>query len=300
MLRSMTAFSRESHISPLGVFTLEIQSINRKFFELNLCLPKEISFLENLIREKVQKKTFRGKIHLSVIFEPSDDSPPILEVRPNVACALRYKNACLSLQRQLGIEDDKFAFSLLKEVLLQEKDIFSVSHPASRADTVKEEFFHALDKALNGLVVMKEKEGQYIQQDFILCLDRMQKNLSEVQQLSSRAPQKYRKRLEDRIKEILPNVFEHEERLLREVCIFAEKVDIHEEITRFFSHIEQFRSLMISKSIQVGKTLEFIIQEMLREINTIAAKSSDLEVSKTILSIKGDLEKLREQVHNIE
>jgi uncharacterized protein (TIGR00255 family) len=295
MLKSMTAFGRACLVTSLGRFIVEIQSVNRKHLEISTFLPKELIRFDPHIKNWIAALVSRGQIILKMTAVFENESP--LTVQPNLALARQYKNAWDQILENLGIEgeNEPFLRLLTKEsgILLYEENI---KNP--------EEYAHDLEKVVNAalqdLMVMKEKEGRILQEDILKRLQKVRSWMELVKKRAPEAPQKYRQKLIERIKELIEGNLEEDERILKEIAIYSEKVDITEEFTRFDSHLKQVEDLIQSETVPIGKTLEFLIQELNRETNTISAKSSDLDISKAVVEIKSELEKIREQIQNIE
>jgi uncharacterized protein (TIGR00255 family) len=291
LINSMTAFGRGEFRNKKGRFSVEIQSVNRKYLEITVVLPKQFTSLEPEIRNSVGTKLSRGKVNIVVDVEFNLDVVPL--VKPNIGMARALLKSYHEVADALGYEG-RIDFSSIirnREVI---EDVRSFeSMPEFRIAIMK-----ALSKALLEIQKMQMTEGRAIGADCIARLEIMQKSLREVKKNAVIVVDKYRRRLMERIKEITGNQPEKDERLLREVAIYADKTDITEEITRFDSHIAQFKSYMKSKE-SVGRTLDFLVQEMHREINTIGSKSADLMIANSVVLVKSELEKIREQVQNI-
>lgn len=294
MLKSMTAYGRSSLVSPLGRFTVEIQSVNRKYLEINTILPSEFFSFDNDIKKWISTVVGRGQITVKIraVFEKT--SP--LTVIPNFPLAFQIQKAWQSLAKQLNLKlDDK----RLVQILSATENILLYDDLQNETE-YKAILQQAVEEALAGLLSMKSVEGRTLCGDISARLDACSSMIVKIAEKAPGATTRYREKLLERIQEVLGASIENEERILREVCVFAEKLDIAEELTRFDSHLIQMRSLLKSESQSVGKTLEFLIQELNRETNTIASKSSDAEVSRLVIDIKTELERIREQIQNIE
>ena len=295
MLKSMTAFGRACITVPIGRFTVEIQSVNRKHLEINTLLPKELVRFDSEIKQWISTQVFRGQIIVKVTVCFEKDSPT--SVSPNLPLARQIKSAWNAIAEDLGLDPDKsFSLSLLSAesgVLLFDQDL---KDEAVYRQGLKE----GVEEALKYLVAMKLREGNTLKGDIAARLVRLEKSINLIAEKAPEAPKKYRQKLIERLEEVLKGCVENEDRILREVCVFAEKVDISEEITRFNSHLKQFESLLEGQFGGVGKTMEFLIQELNREANTIGSKSSDVEIVHQVVDIKAELERIREQIQNIE
>jgi uncharacterized protein (TIGR00255 family) len=294
MLKSMTAYGRASFRSQKGQFVAEIQSVNRKFLELNIFLPKELMRFDPDLRKWLSPHFSRGQITLkiSVYFE---ESVP-LTVQPNLALAKQVKEAWIILAEKLQVGVDQVNLSLLAKtegMLLFEENF-------QEEEVYREAIEHVVELALKGFLHMKSQEGAVLQTDILDRFVKMRSRIKLIEQKAPDAPKKYREKLMARLEEVLPGKIENDERLLREVAVFAEKIDITEEIIRFYSHLNHFEELIQADNSQIGKTLEFVLQELNREINTIGSKSSDLEIARCVIDIKSELERIREQIQNVE
>lgn len=290
MLRSMTAFGRGALDYEGMHFAVEIQSVNRKHLEIQIHLPRTLSILETEVRSRVANEVFRGQILVRVQVVFHGKSP--YRFQPNLPLAKEIKRAWDEIGEALGEK----AFS--SDALLASPDVLVSEIDEHEIKNIKGGLEQAIEKCLNELIHMKEKEGRAIEEDFLPRLKAMENKVLFIEELSKGAPEKWRKKILSRIEEIA-SLTETDERLLKEIALMAERLDITEECVRFRSHVMQFKDVMHQKGA-VGKTLEFILQELGREINTIGSKCQDVEISKTIIEVKGEIEKIREQVQNVE
>jgi uncharacterized protein (TIGR00255 family) len=294
MLKSMTAYGRANFHSEIGDFVIEIQSVNRKHLEVNVAVPKELSSFEIDLKKWLSPYVSRGQVNLRVTVSYENASPII--VNPNLPLARQIKHAWDLIGKHLQLEDREFDLSLLVNVegiLLFEENMQEGERYASALK-------QALDLAIEKFARMKKQEGAVLQADIVERIHKIQNWIKVVEQKAPYATKKYREKLLARLEEILPGSADNDERILREVAIFAEKIDIAEEITRFQCHIAHFEELIHSDMTSIGKTLEFVLQELNRETNTIGSKSSDLEIARHVIDIKSELERIREQIQNIE
>lgn len=294
MLKSMTAYGRSSIKVDVGLIVVEIQSVNRKHLEINVLLPKELEHFEIEVKKWVSPSISRGNVTIKIT--ASFDNKVPFTVRPNLPLALQVKQAWDQIAKHLQVNGCEFDLSLLADV----EDIFIIEQNRENEEIYREFLKKAVELAMKGFVHMKIHEGAALQTDIAGRLVKIHQFVKMVEERTPFASQKYREKLIARLEEILPGHIENEERILREVAVFAEKIDITEEITRFFCHLTRFEEMMQSDLIGVGKTLEFILQELSREINTIGNKSSDLDIARYVIDIKSELERIREQIQNIE
>ncbi len=293
MLKSMTAYARASVKKEIGRFVVEIQSVNRKFLEITTHLPHELLRFDGEIKKWVGESVARGQIHFK-LFVDFDKHTPIA-VKPNIPLIRQIKDAWDKIALELKVQD-KFTLDLLKD----EKGILLYTEEFEGEEVYRLGIKEAAELCLKELITMKQVEGAALYDDIKSRLELLQKSMNQIELLAPSATVKYREKLLSKLKEFLPGVVENEERILREVCLFAEKVDIAEEITRFNSHLKQFSDLLNSESGTIGKTLEFLVQEINRETNTIGSKASNVEVSRLVIEIKSELERIREQIQNVE
>lgn len=291
----MTAYVYTTFVLEHGTLSIEISSVNRRHLDVNSNLPTELSRLDPDIRKAVAAKNSRGNVSVRISLSLSDYAPVM--VKPNLPLVRQFATAWRAISSELGLAGDRqFDLSLLKG----EVGIFSYENTLSNDDAFCIEVMTLFEKALDELAVMKLKEGQALHKDIEERLKLLKELIEVIESKRNGATERYRERLIERLQEVIPGAFENEERILREICIYAEKIDITEELIRFRSHVDQFEKTMRNCSGGVGKKLEFLIQEMLREVNTIASKSSDIAVSHATVDMKGELEKIREQLQNIE
>jgi uncharacterized protein (TIGR00255 family) len=294
MFRSMTAYAYRSVATSIGQLTIELQSLNRKYLDVTTYLQRELSRYENDFKKLIGEQVKRGQVNVRVSLKCHEFSP--VRVTPNLSLAKQMKEAWDEISNELGLVNVPFDINLLKG----ETGVLSYEDSLGENKEVKAEILNALQLTVNELIVLKKHEGKALFEDVEVRVNQLAEWIETISGKSDGAVNRYRQKLIDRLEEVLPGSVENEERLLREVCLFAERVDIAEEITRFRSHINLIRKVMESKDVSIGKKIEFILQEMLREANTIGSKSSDVELSHLVVDIKGELEKIREQIQNIE
>lgn len=291
----MTAYGRSCVVSPLGRFSVEIQSVNRKHLEVNTVLPSEFLRFDAEIKKWVSNVVGRGQVNIKIHVAFEKTSP--LAAVPNIGLALQIQDAWQLLAKKLGLTLQDVE---MIKILSQTEDIILFDEDLKDEEGYKKVLQQAIEEALSQLSLMKDKEGQALLEDISRRLDILEVVIKKVAEKAPGATTRYREKLKERLQEVMQATEETEERILREVCLFADKIDIAEELTRFDSHLIQMRQLINSSGQAVGKTLEFLIQELNREINTIGSKSSDADVSRYVIEIKTELERIREQIQNIE
>ncbi|WP_088349575.1 YicC/YloC family endoribonuclease [Bacillus cereus] len=291
MISSMTGFGRSKVESDTFQITVEMKSVNHRFLEMSIRLPKQMMVFEDKIRKIIAQQVRRGRIEVSI----SIACEGLVERKLSV-------NWSLLEQYQSMMEDIKGKFQLQDSITLEQLMAMPEVTAIEEIENVNEHFenslYEAVRQAAHMLKTMRDGEGERLHKDIAYRLQEISNCVNAIIPHAPIVTQKYRERLENRLKE-LHNQDLDEQRLLTEVAIFAERCDIHEELVRLQSHLEQFReTLQIEEP--VGRKMDFIVQEMHREINTIGSKANDLTISKYVVEMKNNLEKIREQVQNIE
>jgi uncharacterized protein (TIGR00255 family) len=298
MLKSMTAYSRASERTQAVQFVVEIQTVNRKHLEITVTLPKELAFFDSDVRNWIAQRIARGQVSVKISVAFESESP--VEVKPNLPLIRQYKKAWDQIISELSIRPaDEAFFSLIGS----ESGIFLTEDCIKDKEDYRQSLKICVDKALESLIGMKKTEGAALQRDISIRLQNLKSSMSFIAEKAPTAVQRFRQKLVERLKEVLSSdlgSLNEDERILKEIAVYSEKIDIAEEVTRFRSHLDQFDQLVHSSQESVGKTLDFLIQELHREINTISSKSSDLDVSRFVIDIKSELERIREQIQNIE
>ena len=293
MLRSMTAYGRASIEHRLGRFVVEIYSVNKKFFEVTYYGPVELSRFDMDIRKWVNAEVSRGYVTVRVSADFEESSPVV--VKPNISLAKQLKAAWKRIAEEVGC-DGRVDLALLA----QEENLICHSDELRDEEAYRQLLQRCVSEALQQLIAMKDKEGCALIEDIEGRLSFLHQGIEAIASRAKGAPNRYRQKLEATLQEVLSGGFEDEERLLREVCIYADRVDVSEEITRFRAHLEHFESLLRGEEVRIGKKLDFILQELNREINTIGSKVADVEIARLVVEIKNELERIREQIQNVE
>lgn len=292
MVKSMTGYGRAVETVGVREYTVELRSVNNRYLDCSVRLPRLLSFAEDAVKQAVKKTVSRGKVDvfISVRTEGGEEA----KVSLNTAVLDGYLTAMRQMVTQYGVTDD-ISVSALSRL----PEVFSVEKPEVDEQQLQQELMAVAEKALAGYDAMRTKEGQALAQDLY---DRGQTILSlveKVEQGSAKTVADYRARLEAKLREVLENTAIDESRILTEAAIFADKVAVDEETVRLRSHIGQMNT-MLSDGGAIGRKLDFLLQEMNREANTIGSKCTDLELTKIVVEIKAELEKIREQTQNIE
>lgn len=293
MIRSMTGFGRGFYTNSEREYTVEIKAVNHRYTDINVRLPYGLSFLEDKIKKKIQEKIERGKIDISITFVNNSNLGKKIKINQSLAKA--YIEELKKIEEENNITND---ITVMKIARLP--DVLNITQD-DNSDILWEELSNALEEAIANLLEAKEAEGKKLAEDMINRLELINENILNISQYSTGLIDQYVVKLKDRIKEMLQTDIVDEARISQEVVLYADKTSIEEEITRLKSHIVQFKELLQSESIKkAGKRLDFIIQEMNREVNTIGSKSNCLEITNLVIELKTELEDVREQVQNIE
>lgn len=292
-MRSMTGYGRGECARDGIKFTVELNSINRKQSDIAINLPKELIELEPRIRDEINAQLSRGRINVVVACHRGAAKAEE-QVELDVGLARAYYRAIQRLQKQMKLNGP-----LTLDTMLRAPGVMKLSETTVDAEAVWPCVEVALRKALAQLVKMREKEGKFLSADLTKRLETLATGVERIRKAAPDAVARYREQLHARVKEAGLDVPLNDDRLLKEVVIYADRCDISEELTRLESHFKQFREQFRS-SEPVGRTLDFLAQEMNREINTIGSKGNAAEVSREVVKLKAELEKIREQVQNIE
>jgi uncharacterized protein (TIGR00255 family) len=294
MLVSMTGFGRSVRETPFGKLVVEIQSVNRKYLEVTVSLPKELNRFEMEIRKWVQENISRGQMSVRLYLSFNDEM--LDQLLPDAALLKRLKKSWIKLAKASGNDPKSIDLPFLLQHFPPVSMIEIVGSEEEQLCALKD----CVEEALQGVIGMKKCEGHAMAIDIGQRLNELERIIRSIEKAAPDAVARQRQKLKERIQEILIPGAELDERLMREIALFAERVDIAEEMTRFHSHIAQFREILKVKNTQVGRKLDFLVQEMGREINTIGSKSADAAISRLIVDGKSELEKMREQIQNIE
>ncbi len=292
MLKSMTGYGRFSDCIDGFDITFEIRSVNNRYLDTNIRLPRVYGYLEEKIKKAIQKKAARGKIDAFLTVErPAGEST---EIALDEALAAQYVKALRTIAENHGLRDDISVSSVARF-----SDIFTKKVKEDDADAVWQKVEIVVEKALDAFLEMRTREGESLFRDLDARLDKMEEILGKIRTHSATALDEYRQRMEEKLREYLQDHQIDESRLLTEVGIIADKIDTGEEMTRLASHINQFRGL-IRQDAPSGRTMDFLTQELNREVNTIGSKCSQLEVTQLVIDAKNEIERIREQIQNIE
>lgn len=288
----MTGFGRCLESVGGKTIIVEIKSVNHRYYEFLSRVPRSCGYLDEKLKSFIQGKVSRGKIDVGVSIQSDGASDEKIEVNSEVAKG--YITALRSANEELGLEDD-----LTLSRIMRLPDIFDVKKIEEDEETVWNEVKTVAEKALERFIAMREVEGTKMRDDILSRLDYITELVEKIEKKSPETTEKYRKKLFDKISEVLKDTNVDEQRILTEAAVFSEKTAVDEETVRLRSHINQCRE-MLSMNEAVGRKLDFLIQEFNREANTIGSKCQDIEITKVVVDLKSEIEKIREQVQNIE
>ena len=293
MIKSMTGFGRGEYSIDSREYIAEIKTINHRYLDINVRLPRQCSFFEDYARKTISKAISRGKVDVSIQF--NNFGSELKEVFFDEKLIKLYLDEANLLEEKFGIKND---LSFCRALQLPE--VVKIEVNENEEELIKE-FAVALDNALNKLKEMREVEGSNLKSDLILKCDNLLDILKKIEEKSKVVVQEYKAKLQERVNELLKdvNIQLDDSRLATEVAVFADKASIDEEMVRFKSHVAQLKHTL-ELNEPIGKKLDFIVQEMNRETNTIGSKANDLDISQAVIELKNEIEKIREQIQNIE
>ncbi len=287
----MTGYGRANLSKKEREYQVEIRSVNHRYLDISVKMPRVLSYLEEEVKKQISSKVNRGKIDVFITFE--NNSTEGKEIKINTEIAKIYIDELKKLANQ-----EEISANIEVTEISKFPDVLSIQN--NREDeTIKSELLETISQATEKLVQMRTTEGSKIAEDLLVRIKLIQEKVKEISSLSTGLIEEYVVKLESRIKEILKNQEIDEARLAQEVVIYADKCSVEEEVTRLKSHISQFEKLLNTEEV-IGKKLDFIIQEMNRETNTIGSKANNLEITNDVIDVKTELENIREQIQNIE
>lgn len=293
MIRSMTGYGKQSLNVDGREYQIEIKSVNHRYLDINIKMPKTLSYLEEAVKKEISEKIKRGKVDVFITYE--NNSKEGRNITINKELAKLYVEQLKELA-----EEEKISSNIEVMEIAKFPDILTIK--ADEEDKkIKQEITQVTTEATNKIVEMKAIEGEKIAQDLLQRISKIENKIMEISSKSTGLIEEYVVKLEKRIQEILKTEEIDKSRIAQEVVIYADKCSIQEEITRLKSHIYQFRNLITNNQNEtIGKKLDFIIQEMNRETNTIGSKANNLEITNGVIDIKTEIEDIREQIQNIE
>lgn len=292
MPRSMTGYGRAAKTFENREITVEIKAVNHRFFEFSARIPRQYSFLEERLKKLYSPAISRGKVETYVSVTAIGDPEEV--IKPNLEIMKSYVEALRAANTELCINDD-----LALSNLLRIPDAFTVEKAEEDEDELWEQVSETAKEALESFIAMRKTEGEKLKADILCKLDEIEANVGRVEERSPEVTKLHYDRLYAKISELLQDKNVDEQRLLTEAAIFADKTAVDEESVRLRSHISQYRELL-ELDEPIGKRLDFLIQEFNREVNTTGSKCNDLSITKIVLEMKATVEKIREQIQNIE
>lgn len=292
MPKSMTGYGRSKMLFGSREITVELRSVNHRFFEFTARYPRQYAFIEDKLKALFSQEINRGKVEAYISIAVSDGSDVSVEV--NASLAESYISALKNANKVLELTDD-----IALSQLFRMPDVFTVTKQETDEDELWNEISSAASEALKGFVSMRRAEGERLKNDLLVKLDYIEALVGQVENRSPKVTEEYREKLFTRLSDILGDRNVDESRILTEAAIFADKTAVDEETVRLRSHIDSFRELL-ELDEPIGKKLDFIVQEMNREVNTTGSKCSDLAITKIVVELKSTVEKIREQIQNIE
>lgn len=293
MIKSMTSFGRaQSEEGKDLCFSIEMKSVNHRYLDINIRMPKTMLSLEEKIRNIISKRLNRGKVDVFINYKNYSNISGKAVL--NLELAKGYYNCLKEIEHNLNVIDD---ISVTK--IARFPDVITIEEREENLEEIFSEIAPLVESALNLMEEMRLREGAKLKDDILVKLELIEGYVKKIGSLADVVPKNYKKKLEERLSELLSGVDIDESRIALEVAIFSDKAAVDEEITRLKSHLSQIRNTLFLDE-PVGRKLDFIIQEMNREANTIASKSSDINMTNIVIEIKNILEKIREQIQNIE
>lgn len=292
MLMSMTGFGRGEASDDVRKISVEIKSVNHRYLDVSLRMPKKLNPYEASSRRIIKDYLQRGKVDVFVTIEDTEEGGARPLYHPSVA--EEYMKIFEEVRNFFSIEDDMRLSSLVRM-----PEVITLDSSNDSDEELEQLMVEALKQALSGLVSAREKEGEHLKDDLLAKLDYMLTLVEKIEKRSPTVVEEYRKKLTDKVRELLEENSVDENRILTEVVVFADKICVDEETVRLKAHIENMKKLLIEGG-GVGRKLDFVAQEMNREANTTLSKCSDLETSEIAIDLKTEIEKVREQVQNIE
>ena len=291
-VKSMTGYGRGEYIAEERKFTVEMKSVNHRYNDMTIKLPRTLAGLEDKIKKRIMQKVFRGKTDVYISFETF--SAADMDVKLNEVLAAAYLEKLRRLQEKLGLTQGREL-----ELVARFPDVITVEKAQQEEAVIWEALSPALEEALERFVSMREMEGENLKKDILLKGERIKALVAEVKERSPLVVVEYQEKLQNRLKDLMGGVEVDPQRIATEVAVFADKGCVDEEVTRLESHLVQLRDIL-EKGGQVGRKLDFLVQEMNRESNTIASKANDIQIVKATIELKSEIEKIREQIQNLE
>ena len=292
MIKSMTGFGRCEVLKDSRKFTVELKSVNHRYLDVNIRMPKKLNFFETSIRTLLKSYADRGKVDIFITYE--DLSQSQVSVKYNAALAAEYLKYLNQMAEEFSLDND-----VRVSTLSRYPEVFTMEECSEDEDELWNGLKEALEGAFSQFVEMRTKEGERLKEDILLKLDLLSEQIRFIEERSPQIIAEYRTKLEEKMRELLEDTQIDDNRIAAEVILFADKICTDEEVVRLKSHIQHMKETL-EESNRIGRKLDFIAQEMNREANTILSKANDLDISNRAISLKTEIEKIREQIQNIE
>ena len=292
MIKSMTGFGRCEVLKDSRKFTVELKSGNHRYLDVNIRMPKKLNFFETSIRTLLKSYADRGKVDIFITYE--DLSQSQVSVKYNAALAAEYLKYLNQMAEEFSLDND-----VRVSTLSRYPEVFTMEECSEDEDELWNGLKEALEGAFSQFVEMRTKEGERLKEDILLKLDLLSEQIRFIEERSPQIIAEYRTKLEEKMRELLEDTQIDDNRIAAEVILFADKICTDEEVVRLKSHIQHMKETL-EESNGIGRKLDFIAQEMNREANTILSKANDLDISNRAISLKTEIEKIREQIQNIE
>ena len=293
MIKSMTGFGHCEITEGNRKFSVEMKSVNHRYLDANIRMPKKLNFFENAIRNLLKQSVHRGKVDIFITYEDMSESQ--VSLKYNETLAAEYLSYLKKMGETFSLEND-----IRVSTLSRYPEVLTMEEQPVDEDELWNGLKKARDGAISQFVETRTLEGEHLKEDLISKLDGMLNLVGEIEERSPKILAEYRAKLEEKVKELLEDTQMDEGRIAAEVVIFADKICTDEEVVRLRSHVNHMKETLLSDESGIGRKLDFIAQEMNREANTILSKANDLEVSNIGIELKTEIEKVREQIQNIE
>lgn len=293
MIRSMTGYGKGENEAHDRRFTVEIKSVNHRYNDITIKSPRFMNYLEDKIRKTLTQRIFRGKTDVYINFETFSEDDVAIKMNEHLAKA--YLEKLNYLELTYGIKSNNKL-----DLVAKFPDVISVEKVEEDGDVIWETLEPALNSAIDNFIDMRETEGEALKEDIFKKGERIKDITDTIKERSPIVVEEYKEKLKNRLTELFDKSPVDEQRIAQEITIFADKACVDEELTRMYSHIEQLKQIFVSGDATIGRKLDFLIQEMNREANTTGSKSNDIKITQAAIELKTEIEKIREQIQNIE
>ncbi len=293
MIKSMTGYGRDTQVLNQKEISVELKSVNHRFLETNIKMPRNMFFMEDKLKKVISQSVARGKVDVYInISNTAQTTDYIISI--NEGLAKQYIDALRNFGQKEQLRDDISTMSITRF-----NDIFVQTKEEIDEDSFYVDVSKVLGVALNNFVTMRQNEGESLEKDLLLCLDNIEQLVEKIVVHMPLVIKQYEERLYKKLNELLENKDIDSQRIITETAVFADKVAVDEEMTRLKSHIKQFRKIL-KEDKPVGKKLDFLTQELVREANTTTSKVTDINVTNLVVEMKANIEKIKEQIQNVE